>query len=46
LLFHQKALEKSEAEFEKYQKTQKALKKEESIKELEADMNKLRNQKK
>jgi hypothetical protein len=42
---HQKALEKSEAEFEKYQKTQKALEKEESIKELEADIYKLKKPK-
>lgn len=42
---HQKALEKSEAEFEKYQKAQKVLEKEESLKELEADMNKLRKPK-
>jgi hypothetical protein len=39
---HQKALEKSAAEYEKYQRTQKALEIEESLKEIEADINKLR----
>lgn len=39
---HQKALEKSEAEFEKYRITQNALEKEESLKEIEADIKKLR----
>lgn len=38
---HQKALEKSEAEFEKYRITQKVLEKEESLKEIEADIKKL-----
>lgn len=38
---HQKALEKSEAEFEKYRITQKALEIEESLKEIEADIKKL-----
>jgi len=42
---HQKALEKSATEFEKYRETQKALEKEESLKEIEADMNKLRKPK-
>lgn len=38
---HQKALEKSEAEFEKYRVTRKALEKEESLKEIEDDIRKL-----
>lgn len=38
---HQKALEKSEVEFEKYRITQKVLEKEESLKEIEADIKKL-----
>ncbi|OOG77270.1 virulence RhuM family protein [Algoriphagus sp. A40] len=43
---HQQALEKSEAEFERYRITQKALEKEESLKEIEADINKLGRPKK
>lgn len=38
---HQKALEKSEEEFEKYRNTQKVLEKEESLKEIEADIKNL-----
>jgi hypothetical protein len=38
---HQMALEKSSKEFEKYKETQKQVEKENSIKELEADLSKL-----
>jgi len=39
---HETALEKSEEEFEKFQVTQKALVKEQSLKELEEDIKKLK----
>ncbi len=39
---HEKALEKSEAEFEKYKITEKALEKEQSLKEIEEDIKKLK----
>ena len=38
---HEKALKKSEEEFEKYKLTQKALEKEQSLKEIEEDIKKL-----
>jgi hypothetical protein len=38
---HQMALEKSDAEFEKYKKTQNQIVKESSLKELEEDLSKL-----
>ena len=38
---HQKALEKSETEFEKYRTSQKTLEKAENLKEIESDINKL-----
>jgi len=38
---HQMALRKSNDEFEKYQLTQKALEKEQNLKELEEDLKKL-----
>lgn len=38
---HQMALEKSNEEFEKYKESQKQIEKENSIKELEEDLNKL-----
>ena len=39
---HEKALQKSEAEFEKYKITQKAIEKEQSLKEIEEDIKKLK----
>lgn len=39
---HEKALKKSGEEYEKYQKHQKALEREESLKELETDIEKLK----
>ena len=39
---HEKALEKSEAEFEKYKIAQKRLEKEQSLKEIEEDIKKLK----
>lgn len=42
---HEKALQKSNEEFEKYQLTQKALEKEQSLKELEQDIKKLKPKK-
>jgi hypothetical protein len=39
---HEKALQKSEAEFEKYKITQKVIEKEQSLKEIEEDIKKLR----
>lgn len=38
---HEKALEKSEEEFEKYKSTQKAIEKEQSLKEIEEDIKKI-----
>ena len=43
---HEMALEKSGEEFEKYQLVQKALEKEQSLKELEEDIKKLKKPKK
>lgn len=43
---HEKALGKSEAEFEKYKIVQKAIEKEQSLKEIEEDIKKLKNPKK
>ena len=43
---HEKALQKSEAEFEKYKIAQKALEKEQSLKEIEEDIKKLKKPKK
>ncbi|MCC5928918.1 MAG: virulence RhuM family protein [Cyclobacteriaceae bacterium] len=43
---HEKALKKSNEEFEKYQLSQKALEKEQSLKELEEDLEKLKKPKK
>ena len=43
---HEKALQKSEAEFEKYKITQKAIEKEQSLKEIEEDIKKLKKPKK
>lgn len=43
---HEEALQKSEAEFEKYRGAQKAIEKTESLKELEHDLKKLSKQKK
>jgi hypothetical protein len=40
---HEKALEKSTIEFEKYKEVQKAIEKSESLKELENDLKKLKN---
>ena len=40
---HEKALQKSEAEFEKYKISQKAIEKEQSLKEIEDDIKKLKN---
>lgn len=42
---HEKALKKSEAEFEKYKTDQKAFEKEQSLKEIEADIKKLKPKK-
>lgn len=39
---HEKALQKSEAEFEKYKITQKVIEKEQSLKEIEEDLKKLK----
>lgn len=39
---HEKALEKSAAEFEKYKEAQKTIEKEQSLKEIEADIKKLK----
>jgi len=39
---HEKALEKSNLEFEKYKEVQKAIEKSESLKELENDIKKLK----
>ncbi len=39
---HEKALQKSEAEFEKYKITQKVIEKEQSLKEIEEDIKKLK----
>jgi hypothetical protein len=43
---HDMALKKSEEEYEKFQLAQKALEREESLKELENDINKLKKPKK
>lgn len=43
---HEKALQKSEVEFEKYKDAQKALEKEQSLKEIEEDIKKLKKPKK
>ena len=43
---HEKAMQKSEAEFEKYKTTQKAIEKEQSLKEIEEDIKKIQNPKK
>ncbi|MDI9342310.1 MAG: virulence RhuM family protein [Sediminibacterium sp.] len=43
---HEKALQKSEAEFEKYKIGQKAIEKEQSLKEIEEDIKKLKKPKK
>ncbi len=43
---HEKALQKSEAEFEKYKIAQKAIEKEQSLKEIEEDIKKLKKLKK
>lgn len=43
---HEKALQKSEVEFEKYKVSQKAIEKEQSLKEIEADIKKLKIPKK
>ncbi len=40
-VIHEKALRKSEAEFEKYKATQKVIEKEQSLKEIEKDIKKL-----
>jgi hypothetical protein len=40
---HEKALQKSEAEFEKYKIAQKSIEKEQSLKEIEEDIKKLKN---
>jgi hypothetical protein len=42
---HEKALQKSEAEFEKYKIAQKSIEKEQSLKEIEEDIKKLKNPK-
>ena len=39
---HEKALEKSDAEFEKYKVTHRQIQKEQSLKEIENDMEKLK----
>ena len=39
---HQKALDKSEKEYEKYKQTQKAFEREQSLKEIEADIKKIK----
>ena len=43
---HEKALEKSSAEFEKYKSTQKQIEKEQSLKEIEQDIQNLKKQNK
>lgn len=43
---HEQTLQKSEAEFEKYRDAQKLLEKEQSLKEIEADIKKLGRPKK
>jgi hypothetical protein len=43
IISHEKALEKSTIEFEKYKEVQKAIEKSESLKELENDLKKLKN---
>lgn len=43
IISHEKALEKSTIEFEKYKEVQKAIEKAESLKELENDLKKLKN---
>ena len=43
---HEMALEKSGAEYEKHQQHQKTLEREESLKELEADIKKLKKREK
>lgn len=40
---HEMAVEKSEKELEKYRITQKSIEKEQSLKELEQDIKKIRN---
>ena len=42
---HQRALDKSEKEYEKYKQTQKAIEREQSLKELEADIKKIKPKK-
>ena len=42
---HEMAIQKSEGEFEKYRLTQKELEKEQSLKELENDIKKLKSEK-
>ena len=41
-LSHEKAVEKSNTEFEKYKVAQKIIEKEQSLKEIEADIKKLK----
>ena len=43
---HEKALKKSTEEFEKYKATQKEIQKEESLKEIEQDIQRLKEQNK
>jgi len=43
IVSHEKALQKSEAEFEKYKIAQKAMEKEQSLQEIEDDIKKLKN---
>jgi hypothetical protein len=45
-IYEENVLEESATEFEKYRITQKALEREESLKEIEADINKLKKPKK
>ena len=40
---HEKAIQKSQIEFEKYKETQKLIEKEESLKEIEKDIKQLKN---
>lgn len=40
---HDKALEKSSAEYEKFKTTQKAIEKEQNLKEIEEDIKRLKN---
>lgn len=42
---HQRALDKSEKEYEKYKQTQKAIEREQSLKEIEADIKKIKPKK-